>query len=93
MKRLAIFGASCHGSVVAETALASCWDVVDFYDDAYPRKRSLDNLPIRGNFSHLVAHSDAYDGFHVAIGCNKTRLKALRKLLELDLFCPNIVAP
>lgn len=93
MRRLAILGASGHGKVVAEIALSSEWDSVDFYDDAIPVKSSLDDFQIEGNLANLIDRSGSYDGFHVAIGDNKTRLFVLNKLLKLSLFCPNIIAP
>lgn len=93
MKRLAIFGASGHGKVVAEVALSASWDFVEFYDDAFPSKISLEDFTIQGGFDSLLKKADTYDGFHVAIGNNRTRLKILNKLLDLNLFCPKIIAP
>lgn len=93
MRRLAILGASGHGKVVAEIALASGWGLVDFYDDAVPIKTSLNDFQIVGNLDDLIDRSDSYNGFHVAIGDNRTRLFVLNKLLGLSLFCPNIIAP
>ena len=93
MRRLAILGASGHGKVVAEIALSNGWDSIDFYDDAFPIKSSLDGFQIEGSLATLIDRSDSYDGFHVAIGDNKTRLFVLNKLLGLKLFCPNIIAP
>jgi sugar O-acyltransferase (sialic acid O-acetyltransferase NeuD family) len=93
LKRLAILGASGHGKVVAEIALSSGWDTVNFYDDAFPEKLELDDFSIKGSFNSLLARSDNFDGFHVAIGDNRTRLNIINQLLELDLFCPNIIAP
>lgn len=93
MKRLAIIGASGHGKVVAEIALSSSWDSVDFYDDAFPSKETIDDFSISGDFRRLLEISESYDGFHVAIGDNRTRLNILHHLQNLDLPCPNIIAP
>ena len=93
MKRLAILGASGHGKVVAELALSSSWNSVEFYDDAFPAKSELADLSIKGDFERLLEKSDFYDGFHVAIGDNRTRLNILNQLLHFDLSCPNIIAP
>ena len=93
MKRLAILGASGHGNVIAEIALSTDWDCVDFYDDAFPVKAKLDNFPIHGGLDRLLEKHNSYDGFHVAIGDNRTRLNILNELLELDLPCPNIITP
>lgn len=92
MKRLAILGASGHGKVIAEIALSTDWDSVEFYDDAFPIKASLDNYSIHGGLDQLLEKSYYYDGFHVAIGNNRTRLNILNQLLRLDLLCPNIIA-
>jgi len=93
MKRLAILGASGHGKVVAEIALSSGWGAVEFYDDAFPTKASLDDFSIEGGWGNLIDRSDYYDGFHVAIGDNRSRLNILSKLIELNLTCPNIISP
>jgi len=92
LKRLAILGASGHGKVVAEIALSSGWESVDFYDDAFPAKTSLDDFRIKGDLGNLICRSDSYSGFHVAIGDNNTRLNVLGKLIGLNLSCPNIIA-
>jgi len=93
MKRLAILGASGHGKVIAEIALSTGWDYVEFYDDAFPYKKSVDDLLIQGNLDKLLEKSNSYDDFHIAIGDNKTRLNILDKLLGLGFPFPNIVAP
>lgn len=93
MKRLAIFGAGGHAKVVAEVALSTGWDLIDFFDDAYPRKTIVNNFTIRGDLFELIREADIYDGFHVAIGDNRTRIKILNQLLDLNLHCPKIIAP
>lgn len=93
MNHLAIIGASDHGKVVAEVAMATGWSQVDFYDDDHPNKLFLGDSPIKGNFNSLVAHSGEYTGFHVAVGCNRTRILLLKKLINLGLECPNIIFP
>ena len=92
MKRLAILGASGHGKVIAEIALSTDWDSVEFYDDAFPVKALLDSYSIHGGLDKLLEKSNFYDGFHVAIGDNKTRLNILNQLLRLNLPCPNIIS-
>lgn len=93
MNRLAILGASGHGRVVAEVALSSSWDSVEFYDDSYADKSEFDNLYIHGDFQKLLENADFYDGFHVAIGHNQTRANKLNQLLRFKLHCPNIISP
>ena len=92
MKRLAILGASGHGKVIAEIALSTDWDSVEFYDDAFPVKALLDSYSIHGGLDKLLEKSNFYDGFHVAIGDNKTRLNILNQLLRLNFPCPNIIS-
>lgn len=92
-KRLAILGASGHGKVTAEIALCNGWDYVDFYDDAFPDKASIDGFLIQGGLNSLLEKSHVYNGFHVAIGCNRTRQRILNQFLDLELPCPNIIAP
>lgn len=91
--RLAIFGASGHGKVVAETALASGWDGVDFYDDGCPNKKLTDGQVVLGDFEDLVLNAAKYQGFHVAIGLNNTRSFLIERLSDLDLSLPNIIHP
>lgn len=93
MKQLAILGASGHSKVIADIALSTFWDSVDFYDDAFPDKALVDNHSIHGGLDKLLEKSHFYDGFHVGIGDNRTRLNVLNQLLRLDLPCPNIIAP
>jgi len=92
LKRLAILGASGHGKVIAEIALSTDWDSVDFYDDAFPVKSKLDSYSIHGGLDNFLEKSNSYEGFHVAIGDNRTRLNILNQLLRLGLPCPNIIA-
>ena len=93
MNHLAIIGASDHGKVVAEVAVAIGWSQVDFYDDDHSNKAFLCDYPVRGDFNDLIAQSDKYSGFHVAVGCNRTRILLLKKLINLGLECPNIIFP
>ena len=91
--RLAIFGAGGHGKVVAETALASGWGDVDFYDDGYPNKKLTDGRVVLGDFEDLVFNAADYQGFHVAIGLNNIRSLLIDRLRDLDLGLPNIIHP
>lgn len=93
MTNLAILGASGHSKVIAEVALSSGWNSVEFYDDAFPAKTLIDDFSIQGGLQILLDKSNSYDGFHVAIGDNRTRLTILNQLLDLGLPCPNIIAP
>ena len=48
MKRLALLGASGHGKVVADAALAGEWDEVAFFDDAWPQRQRNGVWPVLG---------------------------------------------
>lgn len=81
MKRLAIFGASGHGKVVADIALAHGWNSVVFFDDAWPSIVKNGHWIVEGNTEALLELKDQFDGVIVAIGHCRTRLK-LQTLLE-----------
>lgn len=80
MNRLAVLGASGHGKVVAETAEALGWDIIEFYDDAWPRLASLRHWSVKGDLKDLLENLNNYDGVVVAIGNNHTRLSLQEKL-------------
>ena len=91
--RLAIFGAGGHGKVVAETALASGWQKISFYDDEFPHKTCIGNYVVSGKFENLISDAGCYDGCHVAIGSNNIRLDLIKQLKALDINLPNIIHP
>ncbi len=81
MSRLAILGASGHGKVVADAAECCGWQVVDFFDDAWPRVVSNGAWQVVGDTAMLKSSLQHYDGVLVAIGNNAVRY---RKMLELE---------
>ena len=85
MRRLAIFGASGHGKVVAEAALSSGWDSVSFFDDAYPNKNKLSLWPVEGSTESLIQNADKFDGVHIAIGDNSVRYSKFGELAGLNI--------
>jgi sugar O-acyltransferase (sialic acid O-acetyltransferase NeuD family) len=93
MKRLAILGASGHGKVVADAAVASGWDEVVFYDDAWPARSANGRWPVVGDSSALVDVLDGHDGVVVGIGNNRTRLDLTRKLIGSGAHLVTIVHP
>ncbi|MDN5843633.1 MAG: acetyltransferase [Alcaligenaceae bacterium] len=93
MKRLAILGASGHGKVVAEAALAAGWDAVDFYDDAWPGKRRIGKWVISGDTTALLKDPGGFDGVIVAIGNNAIRMTKIQQLQAADLLPATIVHP
>lgn len=68
MRRLALLGASGHGKVVADVALAVGWDEVVFFDDAWPARSQNGPWPVVGNGGALVARLQEFQGVIVSIG-------------------------
>lgn len=92
MKRLAVFGASGHGRVVADIAECCGWQVV-FFDDATPREGATLGLPYAGTFNDLLRCTADYDGVVVAIGNNRIRLGKCQALLSEGVAMPCLVHP
>ncbi|CAM3876552.1 acetyltransferase [Castellaniella denitrificans] len=92
-RRLTILGASGHGKVVAETALASDWAEVEFYDRAWPDKQRVGRWVIAGDDAALWAGLVYKDGVVVAIGDNRTRLVLLERLRQAGAQLVSIVHP
>jgi sugar O-acyltransferase (sialic acid O-acetyltransferase NeuD family) len=93
VKRLAILGASGHGKVVADAALAGGWQVVAFFDDAWPGLSTVGPWKVEGATSELRNTADRYDGAVVAIGDNVTRLRRHRELASGGFVLVSIVHP
>lgn len=68
MTRLALLGASGHGKVVADAALLSGWQSVDFFDDAWPKLERNGHWPVVGDSASLLARLAEFDGVLVSIG-------------------------
>lgn len=92
MKRLAVFGASGHGRVVADIAECCGWQVV-FFDDATPGDGATLGLPYAGTFSDLLRSKTDYDGVFVAIGNNRIRLGKCQVLVGERVAMPCLVHP
>lgn len=92
-QRLTVLGASGHGKVVAEAALASDWTEIEFYDRAWPDKQRVGRWTIRGDDAALWAELVRKDGVIVAIGDNRTRLVLLERLKQSGAKLASIVHP
>ena len=68
MKRLALLGASGHGKVVADAALMAGWEVIEFFDDAWPQRQHNGSWPVVGDSMVLEARLQEFDGVLVSIG-------------------------
>ena len=94
MKHLAIFGASGHGKVVADTALQTAfWNSVSFFDDRWPNCKSNGQWDVVGGFSTLLDSLSSYQGVIVAIGDNKIRERLQLKLLNQGAKIVTIIHP
>jgi sugar O-acyltransferase (sialic acid O-acetyltransferase NeuD family) len=92
-RRLTILGASGHGKVIAETALASNWTEVEFYDRAWPDKQQVGRWAISGDDEALWAGLTHKDGIVVGIGDNQTRFVLLERLRQSGAKLVSIVHP
>lgn len=93
MNRLALLGASGHGKVVAETAQASGWGSVIFFDDAWPHVTANGHWPVVGNTTELLARISEFDGVLVAIGNCAIRLQKQHEFKEHGANIVTVVHP
>lgn len=91
--RLAIFGASGHGKVVADIALQTGWEAVVFYDDAWRRKPVLEHWQVHGGMLLLLQELPGLDGIVVAVGNNHARETIGEKLLSVGAQLVTLVHP
>lgn len=93
MNRLAIFGASGHGSVVADAAELGGWEIIDFYDDKWPTVTSNGAWKVVGDSESLHKTLPEYDGVIVALGDNVSRRKVLLALRHAGAKLTSIIHP
>ena len=93
MKRLAIFGASGHGKVVADAAIAAGWDEVVFFDDAWPTLAAVGPWAVSGATAELVRDRGDFEGVTVAIGNNSIRLDKMRQIEAAGIPLLSILHP
>lgn len=89
MKTCAVFGASGHGKVIAEIAELNDYSQIEFFDDRWPKIRSLQAWPVVGDSSILKKRVKEFDALVIAIGNNTIRLS---KQLLFETAGANIVA-
>lgn len=92
-QRLALLGASGHGKVVADTALAAGWQQVEFFDDAWPALTVIGPWPVAGDSAALLARVREFDGAVVAIGNCAVRLRKQQELEAAGARIATIVHP
>lgn len=93
MKRLALLGASGHGKVVAEAALLSGWDSIEFFDAAWPRLQSNGPWPVQGDDAALMERLSQYDGILVSIGNCAIRWKLHQVLQSAGVQFATVIHP
>ncbi len=93
MKRLAILGASGHGRVVADAALAAGWDEVAFYDDQWPEIRMAGPWPVVGNGAMLAEQAFGVTAAVVGIGGCAARAARHVALRDAGLPMATVVHP
>ena len=92
-RSLAILGASGHGKVLADTAMASGWRKIEFYDDAWPDKQANERWQIVGCSGALLDALVHIDSVAVGIGRNDARLSRLRELVSKNVSLATIIHP
>jgi sugar O-acyltransferase (sialic acid O-acetyltransferase NeuD family) len=94
MHSLLILGAGGHGKVVADTAAATgLWEKIAFLDDRHPSLEAVLDWPVIGSLEDAKKFLPEHDGFCVAIGNNKLRIKLLKLYLDLGFTAPCLVHP
>ncbi|PLQ01727.1 acetyltransferase [Cupriavidus pauculus] len=92
-ERLALFGASGHGKVVADAALAAGWQSVVFFDDAWPAKDKNGHWPVLGDLSAMIARAGEFDGALVSIGHCPARWEKQQALMAAGVPIATVVHP
>ncbi|MBS4149333.1 acetyltransferase [Stutzerimonas balearica] len=93
MSKLAIFGASGHGKVVADTAECCGWHTVQFFDDAWPGLQKNSCWPVVGDMKDLLERLSDFDGVVVALGNNAIRHAKLLELRDAGARLATLVHP
>lgn len=93
MKQLALLGASGHGKVVADAALATGWQSVVFFDDAWPRVTANGRWPVVGDTAALLVRLTEFDGVLVAIGNCAIRWQKQQELQAAGACMATVVHP
>lgn len=93
MKQLALLGASGHGKVVADAALAAGWQVVAFFDDAWPGVSRNGRWPVLGSTAALLERLSEFDGVFVTIGSCAVRWQKQQALQAAGAHLVTVVHP
>lgn len=93
MKHLALLGASGHGKVVADAALAVGWQSVVFFDDAWPRLTVNGHWAVVGGTAEMLGRLTEFDGVVVAIGNCAVRWRKQQELLAAGARMGTVIHP
>lgn len=91
--KLALLGASGHGKVVADAALAAGWQSVVFFDDAWPRVTANGSWQVVGDTAALLAHLAEFDGVLVSIGNCAIRRQKHQELQAAGAHMATVLHP
>lgn len=90
IKRIALFGASGHGKVIADIAKAQGYTSIVFYDDRWREMKFLYGIPVVGDVSTGIQAANAYDVAYVSIGNSETRARIQSQLKKVG---PSLIHP
>ncbi|MEJ2407232.1 MAG: acetyltransferase [Candidatus Thiodiazotropha sp.] len=94
MEKLLIVGASGHGKVVADAAMASgVWKDIAFLDDRFEEMKSVLGKPVIDCVDEAEKYRQAYINAVVAIGDNQRRLVVQQMLEESGYELATIIHP
>lgn len=90
---LAIIGASGHGKVIADAAVARDGCGVVFFDDAWPGRIGAGPWLVEGRTTDLLGSLDRFDSVIIGIGDNRTRLTKLAEITSAGATVGMILHP
>lgn len=92
--RLLILGASGHGKVVGDCAMAAAgWGEIRYFDDRWPMLGVCGAWPVVGTGETFFVEAEAGEQAFVAVGNAATRLAFLRRLKAGGLSVATVIHP
>lgn len=93
MKKLALFGGSGHGKVVADIAICLGWSNIVFFDDSWPSLQECGSWAVSGDSRLLIDHIKDFDGVFVSIGSCEKRWSKHQQLKNVGAQMTNLIHP
>ncbi len=93
LNRLALLGASGHGKVVADAALAAGWRSVVFFDDAWPQRQDNRHWPVVGDLAAVIGGAAGFDAALVSIGNCEVRWQKQQALMAAGISLATVIHP